>query len=156
MDLRQSLRTAANGPLRSTPALPLSKHPSRLTFFYNGTNNALENLVIKHVEDKNYQNEGDLPLWGIEDWFYTLDQMQLICGIVDPALEGFQNVSTIRAPSLYMIGSGSGFGEVLDTLRPSMNPPVSIVPIGAMHTIATFSSSTSTSVLPFDFTAQIA
>ncbi|KAH6961737.1 hypothetical protein BKA56DRAFT_647759 [Ilyonectria sp. MPI-CAGE-AT-0026] len=111
-----------------------------VTFFYNGTNNALENLVIKHVEDKKYRNEGDMPLWGIEDWFYTLDQMQPIWGIVDLAFEGFQNVSTIRAPSLYMVGSGSGFGEVLDTLRPSMNLPGSIVPIGAMHTIATFSS----------------
>ncbi|KAF7557985.1 hypothetical protein G7Z17_g225 [Cylindrodendrum hubeiense] len=126
-----------------------------VTFFYNGTQETLDNLVIQKIEDKKYRDEKDMPLWGIEDWFYTLDQMQPIWGILNPALEDFQNISTIRAPSFYMVGSGEGgAAQILDTQQPLMNTPGSIVPIGAMQTIATYSSSMDFTVLPFDFTAK--
>ncbi|KAH7176141.1 hypothetical protein EDB81DRAFT_633863 [Dactylonectria macrodidyma] len=126
----------------------------KVTFFYNGTEGSLDNLVIKEIEDKKYENEDEMPLWGVEDWFYKLDQMHPIWGLLDPAFEGFQNISTIRAPSLYMVGSGEGFGEVLGTQSPAMNLPGSIVPTGAMHTISAFSSAMDASAVPFDFTAQ--
>ncbi|KAF4466271.1 hypothetical protein FALBO_6867 [Fusarium albosuccineum] len=111
----------------------------RVTFFHNGTSDNLEKLVVKEVKEKEYKDEEDMPIWGVEDWNLGLAQFQPIWGIVDPSFKGFRNVSTTQAPSLYMLGSAmdnmlAGVSS-LNPSSPTMNLPGSIVPISALHTI---------------------
>ncbi|KAM5350529.1 hypothetical protein ACJ41O_007034 [Fusarium nematophilum] len=126
----------------------------RVTFFHNGTSDSLENLVIKEIKDKDYEDEEDMPLWGVEDWAFGLGEFEPIWGLMDPAFKDFRNVSTIRAPSFYMLGSGmiTALSTGLNPSYPQMNLPGSIVPIGALRTIALSATLTSEPVV--DFTAQ--
>ncbi|CAM1505694.1 Fc.00g113310.m01.CDS01 [Cosmosporella sp. VM-42] len=124
-----------------------------VTFFHNGTHDDLKNLVIKEVKDKEYPNEDDIPLWGVEDWYLTLSSFQPIWGLLHPAYEGFDGIHTLRAPSFYMLGSATSgwLGQNLDPQFTNMNLPGSIMPTAAMQTIFTSSGNPS----PFlDFTAK--
>ncbi|PNP58185.1 hypothetical protein FNYG_15175 [Fusarium nygamai] len=125
-----------------------------VTFFHNGTSDSVERLTIKEVKEKEYKNVDDMPLWGVEDSSLGLAQFQPIWGIVDPAFKDLRNVSTLQAPSLYMLGSAqenlfgtSGFNPGFS----EMNIPGSIVPISALATIA---NSRDSSEPVIDFTAQ--
>jgi hypothetical protein len=124
------------------------------TFFHNGTSDSIERLAIKDVKEKEYKDEEEMPLWGVEDWSLGLAQFKPIWGIVDPVFKDFRNISTLRAPSLYMLGSAqdnvfgtSGFNPAFS----EMNLPGSIVPISALSTIANNRDSTEPVI---DFTAQ--
>nr|CEG04360.1 unnamed protein product [Fusarium clavum] len=125
-----------------------------VTFFHNGTSDSIERLSIKEVKEKVYKNEDDMPLWGVEDSSLGLAQFKPIWGLVDPAFKDLRNVSTLRAPSLYMLGSArenlfdtSGFNPGFS----EMNIPGSIVPISAL---ATITNSRDSSEPIIDFTAQ--
>ncbi|EXK29547.1 hypothetical protein FOXG_11880 [Fusarium oxysporum f. sp. lycopersici 4287] len=125
-----------------------------VTFFHNGTSDSVERLTIKEVKEKEYKNVDDMPLWGVEDSSLGLAQFQPIWGIVDPAFKDLRNISTLRAPSLYMLGSSqenlfgtSGFNPGFS----EMNIPGSIVPISALATIV---NSRDSSEPVIDFTAQ--
>ncbi|KAJ9413285.1 hypothetical protein QL093DRAFT_2594955 [Fusarium oxysporum] len=120
-----------------------------VTFFYNGTDARSENLVVKEIKEKEYASEDDMPLWGVEDSPLELEVFQPIWGIVDPAYDKFQNISTVRAKSLYLLGSGS-LSQVRWELDPGFvhrNLPASIAPIGAFVTIF---SSVANSLSPND------
>ncbi|RSL81766.1 hypothetical protein CEP52_017127 [Fusarium oligoseptatum] len=108
-----------------------------VTFFYNGTEARSSNIEIKEIKDKEYAAEDDMPLWGVEDSPLELDVFPPIWGLVDPAYEKFQNISTVRAPSLYLLGSGSmsPIRWELDSGYVHRNLPASIAPIGAFFTI---------------------
>ncbi|KAH6886957.1 hypothetical protein B0T10DRAFT_530289 [Thelonectria olida] len=56
-----------------------------------------------------YENEADMPLWGFENWFMSLDDFQPIWGLVDASLKSFDNVTTLQAPEFYFLrGRGGG------------------------------------------------
>ncbi|UPK91983.1 hypothetical protein LCI18_002918 [Fusarium solani-melongenae] len=120
-----------------------------VTFFYNGTEARSGNIEVKEIKDKDYTAEDGMPLWGVEDSPLELDVFPPIWGLVDPAYEKFQNISTIRAPSLYLLGSGSmsPLRWELDSGYVHRNLPASIAPIGAFFTIF---SSTTNSLSPND------
>ncbi|KAF4460743.1 hypothetical protein FALBO_12474 [Fusarium albosuccineum] len=108
-----------------------------VTFFYNGTDARSNNIEIKEIKDKVYTADDDMPLWGVEDSPLELDVFPPIWGLVDRAYDKFQNMSTVRAPSLYFLGSGS-MSPVrweLDSGFVQKNLPASIAPIGAFFTI---------------------
>ncbi|KAI9157995.1 hypothetical protein HJFPF1_05980 [Paramyrothecium foliicola] len=114
----------------------------RVQFFHNGTNTNLENLVVQEIKDKQYESEADMPLWGVEDWFYKLDDYNPVWGLVNAAYEGFRNVTTVRSSSFYMLGAAmSSGGFVSDALL--MNLPAGIAPLAALSTVMSSGSSTS-------------
>ncbi|KAM0292741.1 hypothetical protein ACHAPM_011745, partial [Fusarium culmorum] len=124
-----------------------------VTFFYNGTDTRSDNLVVKEIKEKEYASEDDMPLWGVEDSPLELEVFQPIWGIVDPAYDKFQNISTVRAKSLYLLGSGSS-SQVRWELDPGFvhkNLPASIAPIGAFITIF---SSVANSLSPNDIVGK--
>ncbi|KAM5350382.1 hypothetical protein ACJ41O_006887 [Fusarium nematophilum] len=108
-----------------------------VTFFHNGTDGALNKLEVKEIKEKEYATEDHMPLWGVEYSPLQLETFQPIWGLVHPAYERFQNMSTIRAPSLYLLGSGSTswVRAELDPQYVRVNLPASIAPIGAFITI---------------------
>ncbi|KAF7547899.1 hypothetical protein G7Z17_g7418 [Cylindrodendrum hubeiense] len=124
-----------------------------VTFFHNGTDTNLDNLVIQSIKDKEYKDESDMPMWGVEDTAFKFSQFEPIWGIVDPAYEGFQNVSTMRAPSFYMLGSSQSewTSHYLTPNSPSMNLPGYIAPISALQSVATANDFASPD---FDFSAK--
>jgi hypothetical protein len=81
-----------------------------VSFNYNGTDNSLKNLAVTNISDKTYEDEKDLPLWGVENTgnTYNEDEISLIWGLVSDAYENHANVSTIRQSSLYLPGYDAG------------------------------------------------
>jgi hypothetical protein len=77
-----------------------------VSFSFNGTDQNLNNLNITNIQNKVYPDENSRPLWGVENTGngYTLNQMNLIWGIVSPQYENNPNVSTVRQESLYLPG----------------------------------------------------
>jgi len=77
-----------------------------VSFTYNGTAHSLQGLTITNVQDKTYNNSDDLPLWGVEQTGTRYDSMgiNLIWGLISPAYEGNDNVSTVQKSSLYLPG----------------------------------------------------
>ncbi|RFU25159.1 hypothetical protein B7463_g11181, partial [Scytalidium lignicola] len=74
-----------------------------VSFLLNGTAD-IENLSITGTRDKEYSDNSTIPLWGVEDSSLTYDGISPIWGIVDPAYEGYPNISLVRKPSLYLPG----------------------------------------------------
>ncbi|KAH7127759.1 hypothetical protein B0J13DRAFT_645774 [Dactylonectria estremocensis] len=120
-----------------------------VTFFHNGTTDNLEGLVVKEVEEKKYRDESDMPTWGMENSAFTVDQFEPIWGLVDPAFEGFPNISTVQAPSLYLPKLNY---HTLSYSIPWMNLPAAIVPVATYITMGVDSSSISWSGI--DYTGQ--
>lgn len=117
----------------------------KATFFHNGTSDNLDNLVVQRVEEKVYKSEDDMPLWGVEDVALNLTQFQPIWGLLDSSFETVPNVSTIRAPSFYLLGSGTDVEQkTLDSLQLRHNIPVSIFPTTVLWTISNIN------LLPYD------
>jgi hypothetical protein len=70
---------------------------------YNGTDGSLQNLVVSDMRDKAYQDNNDMPLWGVENTgdSYELGGINLIWGIISPTYADHENVSSIaRALSI--------------------------------------------------------
>lgn len=107
-----------------------------VTFFHNSTNANLENLIVSEIQDNKYDDEADMPLWGFENWFMTLDDFQPIWGLVDSSLDGIHNVSTVRAPEFYLLNWGDSRAETLSSGLPKMNLPGAIAPLAAFETLA--------------------
>jgi len=77
-----------------------------VSFTYNGSEEALTNLVITDIEEKTYANKDSIPLWGVENTggVYRNSGINLIWGLISPEYEGNLNVSTVRQESLYLPG----------------------------------------------------
>ena len=109
-----------------------------VAFSYNGTDGLLSNLAVTDVQDKVYPDEASMPLWGVEntDNSFTIDDLNLVWGLVSPAYENNVNVSTVRQPSLYLPGwidpivSDISDGESLEVFE---NLPGSDFAVGALE-----------------------
>ncbi|OAP63010.1 hypothetical protein AYL99_02237 [Fonsecaea erecta] len=78
-------------------------------FRYNATQetgNNLNALSIVNVSDKSYPDKEAMPLWGIESPGYKMNNLPQLWGLISPDLEHSVNLSTIRAPQLYLPGYG--------------------------------------------------
>ncbi|PFH62314.1 hypothetical protein XA68_14174 [Ophiocordyceps unilateralis] len=78
-----------------------------VTLSYNNTgDNLFDGLKVMSARDKEYADEGSMPLWGVEDVGneYLAGEIGLIWGLVSPEQEGRANVTTYRQPSLYLPG----------------------------------------------------
>jgi hypothetical protein len=117
-----------------------------VTFFHNGTADNLDNLQIEEIKDKEYNDKDDMPLWGVEDWSFELGEWKPIWGLVHDKFEGFQNVSTVRQPWFYMLGTSNGlYGPNFYPMQTLENLPAGIAPLAAMNTIMETSAVTSSS-----------
>lgn len=71
------------------------------------TGNTLKALTIANVSDKIYPDKDSMPLWGIESpKDYELQDLPQLWGLISPELEKSVNLSTVRAPQLYLPGYG--------------------------------------------------
>jgi hypothetical protein len=107
-------------------------------FLINDTASAtdLSSLKVTEIKDKVYEREEDMPSWGIEQWDLRLNEINPIWGLVDRAFEGFPNVTTLRQPSLYLLGSSDDpFRIGFDSYATFDNIPGAVGPLVAMHTI---------------------
>ena len=79
-------------------------------FRYNvttDTGNTLRGLSVVDVQDITYADNASMPLWGVESpTNYTLANLNQLWGLISPDLEKSVNLSTIRAPHLYLPGYG--------------------------------------------------
>lgn len=119
-------------------------------FFHNGTAENLDNLIVQEIKDKEYRSKEEMPIWGFEQLSYRLNNYEPVWGLVNAAYEGFQNITTLKAPSFYMLGSANYL--LADAFRPggtSMNLPAAIAPIQALGTVVNSDSITSSDL--FDF-----
>jgi hypothetical protein len=123
-----------------------------VSFSYNSTSNGdnvLSNLIVTNVQDKVYPNEQSTPLWGVENTgdAYYLNDLTLVWGLISEEYANNENVSALRAPSLYLPGYSE---DALITSIGYDNMPGSEAFIGAMG--APYSVSTSTSFGAVDYT----
>jgi hypothetical protein len=70
------------------------------------TGNTLKALTIANVSDKAYADKDSMPLWGVETLGYELQDVSQLWGLIAPELAHSVNLSTVRAPQLYMPGYG--------------------------------------------------
>jgi hypothetical protein len=111
----------------------------------------LGSLKVTEIADKEYETEEDMPLWGIEQWDLRLEEMYPIWGLVDQAFEAFPNVTTLRQPSLYLLGSTEDpFRLEFKSYMTFDNIPGAIGPLFAMQTIRDSDSLTG----EFDFVGR--
>ena len=77
-----------------------------VSFSYNGSDASLKNLVIGNLQDKIYDNENKMPLWGVENPGSSFSQgdIYLIWGLISPTYANHTNVSSTRQSSLYLPG----------------------------------------------------
>lgn len=77
-----------------------------VSFSWNGTDAVLQNLVISDIQDKIYQENDDMPLWGVENTGdnFALGEINLIWGLISPTYADHENVSSVRQSSLYLPG----------------------------------------------------
>lgn len=79
------------------------------SFSYHSTSNGdnvLSNLIVTNIQDKVYPNEQSMPLWGVENTgdSYHLNELTLVWGLISEEYANNENVSALRAPSLYLPG----------------------------------------------------
>ncbi|ETI21274.1 hypothetical protein G647_07619 [Cladophialophora carrionii CBS 160.54] len=70
------------------------------------TGNTLKSLTVVNVSDKAYPDKESMPLWGVETPGYELQDVSQLWGLIAPDLANSVNLSTIRAPHLYIPGYG--------------------------------------------------
>lgn len=74
------------------------------------TGNTLQALSVVGVTEKNYTDNQSMPLWGVEtlpNW--NLSDIGQLWGLISPEKENSVNLSTLRAPHLYLPGYGGFF-----------------------------------------------
>ncbi|CAG9983189.1 unnamed protein product [Clonostachys byssicola] len=123
-------------------------------FFHNGRNENIDGLKVESISDKDYATEEDMPLWGVEDTYLTLSELTPIWGLIDTALEGAENISTIRQPWFYLLGASLGVwnpGLVLTGTRDNLAG--GIAPIAAMNAVTGRTTDMSVDAAISDFTA---
>ncbi|KIW86078.1 hypothetical protein Z517_01472 [Fonsecaea pedrosoi CBS 271.37] len=113
----------------------------QVRFRYNATKetgNTLKALSIVNVSDKSYPDKESMPLWGIESPGYEMSDVPQLWGLISPELEHSVNLSTIRAPQLYLPGYG-GKG-LLSTVSGYENLPGSDGPSDALSGVYQYNS----------------
>lgn len=111
------------------------------TFFHNGTTDSIDNLSVKELKEKEYPDIRSMPLWGVENWSFKLGEFDPVWGLVDGAYENSEDVTTIRQPYLYLLGSSdpewSNTALTLRSFSAYMNLPGTIAPLSALKSIST-------------------
>ena len=75
-------------------------------FTYNTSNSGgLSSLNVTQISDKVYQNKSEMPLWGVETPNMNISNISPFWGLISSNLENSVNLSTIRAPKLYVPAS---------------------------------------------------
>jgi hypothetical protein len=116
-----------------------------VTFTHNGTADVLDNLRVMNIIDKEYADDDEVPLWGLEAWDYPLLGTRPVWGLVDRVYEGFPKVTTLRDPDFYLIGTANAADPLIDKLSPQyshINLAGAIAPLAALATITTPRTST--------------
>jgi len=77
-----------------------------VSFNYNGTDDSTLSLAVTSIQDKTYADEASMPLWGVENTggAFTVQEIDLIWGLISPEYENNPNISTVRQASLYLPG----------------------------------------------------
>lgn len=88
-----------------------------VSFRVNGSIPSLNSLSVTDVRDKEYPDNNSMPLWGVEDSGLALDGISPVWGLISPEYLSFPNISVVRKPSLYLIGSSDFHDFAALTLR---------------------------------------
>lgn len=87
-------------------------------FRYDAANaGGLSGLSIVNVTDKVYADKNSMPLWGVETVNFDLFDFKQIWGLIAEDKANSPNLTTIRAPQLYLPGFHS---TLVGTLTPGM------------------------------------
>ncbi|KAL2136976.1 hypothetical protein VTI74DRAFT_11158 [Chaetomium olivicolor] len=118
---------------------------SRATKPPSGSNRGIASLLrVNNITAKFYPSPESYPVWGVEDTGLLLRDIRPIWGLISPAYPAahFPNISTVKQPSLYLIGLGSGDGFTAphftadaDFARATHNLPGADFPFAAANTI---------------------
>lgn len=127
----------------------------------------LTSFRVTNITAKTYSSPDAYPLWAVEDSGYKLSDIQPLWGLISPAYPAanFPNISTVKQPSLYLVGLGSGGTSIttptFSTLDNSIgyeNLPAADFPFRVANTIyaggASSSSGISDSDWPFDLVGR--
>lgn len=115
----------------------------------------MDDLRVKKIEEKTYPSEDAMPLWGVEQSFFELKEWKPIWGLVDAAYQGFPNITTIRQPWFYMLGTAEAlFAAGLTGTSTRDNLPGAVAPISAMNSVVTGLSSLSSSSGMSDYSGK--
>jgi hypothetical protein len=70
----------------------------------------LTSFRVTNITAKTYSSPEDYPLWAVEDSGYRLGDIEPLWGLISPAYPAanFPNISTVKQPSLYLVGLGGG------------------------------------------------
>ncbi|PHH91147.1 hypothetical protein CDD83_1524 [Cordyceps sp. RAO-2017] len=68
---------------------------------------------VTEIKDKEYPDQGRIPLWGVEDPHnrYTSGMLSLLWGLVSPESESMTNMTTYRQPFFYLPGRMDSAGR---------------------------------------------
>lgn len=74
-----------------------------VSFNFNGSDD-LSGLTVTDISNKEYSNQTDLPLWGVEQTTDYLRDVTALWGIVSGPNQGNVSLSTLQKESLYLPG----------------------------------------------------
>lgn len=107
----------------------------RVTFSYNATgDNRFDGLSVTKIEDKDYASEEEMPLWGFEESGLTTLGISATWGLISPEYASHNNVSSVRAPHLYLPGYVAFLKPTLD-IGMTDNYPASDFPSRIMNSV---------------------
>ncbi|GKT57918.1 LOW QUALITY PROTEIN: hypothetical protein ColTof3_05257 [Colletotrichum tofieldiae] len=78
-------------------------------FSVNGTD-GLDSLKVTSINQKNYANVDDAPLWALEDSGLSMDGISAVWGIISPEYATRPNISTVRQPVFHLPGYSDSIG----------------------------------------------
>lgn len=106
-----------------------------VTFSYNSTADSLfDGLTITAIGNKEYASEKDMPLWGFEESGLTTLGVGATWGLITPEYASHDNVSSVRAPHLYLPGYVAYLAPTLN-LGMDDNYPASDFPSRVMNSV---------------------
>ena len=106
-----------------------------VTFNYNSTaDNNFDGLKVIEIKNKEYSREEEMPLWGFEESGLTTLGIAATWGLISPEYVSRDNVSSIRAPHLYLPGFVAYMAPTLN-LGMDDNYPASDFPSRIMNSV---------------------
>ena len=102
----QSLYVCSSSVRASIKSVALSFNSSS-----NG-NSSLENLRVRKVTDKTYDNNSSAPLWGVERTFKPMSDVSPLWGPVAEKYALSSDLTTFRGPKFYLPGTNAGIVKV--------------------------------------------
>lgn len=106
-----------------------------VTFSYNSTGDRVfDGLTVAAIEKKEYAREEDMPLWGFEESGLTTMGIGATWGLITPEYASRDNVSSVRAPHLYLPGYAAYMAPTL-SMGTDDNYPASDFPSRIMNSV---------------------